>query len=347
MLLTLTARYGDEAVANMIAAAQQKGTPEAKRIAGVLAGEDLLTWRTKGQSADDVFKLLKLDEAQGTLLEKAALQTWEILVTKLRARYGDGGLAQILVPAVRVQDTKVLAERLDDVLLKFWQQEKHSADDVFKLLKLEKLEGNAFSTPEFAAWRARYGDEGLQDMMSNAKESASAIQARMKEISTKEGRAPDDVAKFALLERDLEGTNIVLARLMEEIWRNEGKTSDDILKVLKLSTDRKNAYMFDMFRNPELSTWASYVTKLHNIDKENPDVISISVNRFGVLGPADALSSVRTSAARSLQKLQFEKWLSQGIRPDTIAAKMRAFVPSNDRAQVAYRRFYEAQVPRG
>ncbi|KAE9006672.1 hypothetical protein PF010_g12763 [Phytophthora fragariae] len=371
MFSSLTARYGDEAAANMIAVAKEKGTLETKAIAAKLYSQQVLTWFADAKSADDVFNLLKLDEAQGPILEKPALKTWiyyatsmgedpyKIMLSKLNSRYGDDGLAQILVPAKRDKTTKDVAGKLDDLLLKSWQEEKHSADYVFKLLKLDRHEGNVFYTPEFTTWRsflarldsknpdeamylllkARYGDGGLKDMMNNADESAETMLVLMKETSKEELGFTEKLSKMAQLQNDAGTTRVVLARLREEIWRSEGKTADDVFKMLKLNDDLDTVYA--AFRKPALGTWASYVTKLHNVDKKNPDVISILEERFSRWPLASVLITSKTSAAENLRTLQFKKFVSEGIHPDTIMSRMGGF----DDAYLVrwgYRKYYES-----
>ncbi|GMF28718.1 unnamed protein product [Phytophthora fragariaefolia] len=372
LLKTLTTRYGNEFIANLIATAQVKGSSKAKTIADSMERAEIYVWHSDAKSVDDVFNLLKLDQAEGPILEKPALKTWlgfakfmredpyPIIFSKLKMRYGDDTLAQILVSAKGSRESKKLADKMDDLLFQSWRQADKSPDDIFKLLKLDGTEGNIFPTPEFFTWMSylekldntnvdgimyayltkRYGEQGLRDMVRNSLESSTT---RLSEIQKKEGKSYEELFKMEQLKLEIAKTKSVRARLTEEIWMKEGKTADDIFKMKKLDRDSGNTY--ELFDNPSLDVWASYAEKLHRVDNKNPDAISILEKDYGRLSVAEMLSTSRTAAVESLRDLQFKKWLSEGIHPDVISFHMTGF-SSNVKVQVGYRNFYKNNIGR-
>ncbi|KAG2809188.1 hypothetical protein PC119_g19314 [Phytophthora cactorum] len=59
---TLSARYGDDAVANALVSVEMRAssTPQVTALAKQLRAEQLSAWLDSGKSVDDVFELLKL-----------------------------------------------------------------------------------------------------------------------------------------------------------------------------------------------------------------------------------------------------------------------------------------------
>ncbi|KAE8989225.1 hypothetical protein PR003_g21808 [Phytophthora rubi] len=183
-------------------------------------------------------------------------------------------------------------------------------------------------------------------MMNNADESAKNMLVLMDKTRKEELGNAEKLAKMFQLQNDADTTRVVLARLREEIWRSEGKTADDVYKILKLDDDLVKlgddlVMSYATFRNPALGTWVSYVTKLHNVDKKTPDVISMLEGMLSRWSLANVLSTTKTSVAENLRTLQFKKFVSEGIHPDTITWQMGG----HDDAYLVergYRKYYEA-----
>ncbi|EGZ17295.1 hypothetical protein PHYSODRAFT_285907 [Phytophthora sojae] len=68
MLSTLTTQYGDEAVAQMLVAAR------SSTLATKLEGVQFSNWIRQEKTADDVFKLMKLDQEADSILENPILK---------------------------------------------------------------------------------------------------------------------------------------------------------------------------------------------------------------------------------------------------------------------------------
>ncbi|KAE8955765.1 hypothetical protein PR002_g31685, partial [Phytophthora rubi] len=103
MLDMFTKTYGDDVVARALEVGAN--VPSTKKMASRLRKELLNSWELNGESALDVFKLLKLDEAGSKLFVTPQLNTWvtytrmtyvrrpeEEMVSVLSATYGYDGL---------------------------------------------------------------------------------------------------------------------------------------------------------------------------------------------------------------------------------------------------------------
>ncbi|KAE9092042.1 hypothetical protein PF007_g18665 [Phytophthora fragariae] len=96
----------------------------ANSIKSTVSVEKLHDWPKKGESADDVFKLLTLDKAADDFLAHPNVNAWinyiklfneenptkrASLIATLTAQYGDDGLAKIIEAAKRVPSTEDIA----------------------------------------------------------------------------------------------------------------------------------------------------------------------------------------------------------------------------------------------
>ncbi|KAE8975260.1 hypothetical protein PR003_g10879 [Phytophthora rubi] len=122
----------------------------------------LKTWVSDGKTADDIFKLLRLDKDGGKLFESPAFDMWVSYVTKLdknnpdklmlsvlKTRYNDDGLQKMIITEQKFPQTKTFAVRMQEQL---WISQDKTADDIFKLLKLDQDGGNLFNCGELSTW---------------------------------------------------------------------------------------------------------------------------------------------------------------------------------------------------
>ncbi|POM58176.1 Putative RxLR effector [Phytophthora palmivora] len=77
----LTSRYGDEALAKVIA--ESKRISKWKEMAQNLEAEQLQNWLSTGKSSEEVFRLLKLDQTGENMLENVLYPTWATFAKKL------------------------------------------------------------------------------------------------------------------------------------------------------------------------------------------------------------------------------------------------------------------------
>lgn len=160
---TLAARYPDETLVTMLAAA--KKIDSTKDIAMKLEGAQVMNWIAKKRSPDDVFKILALDQIGEMGITSHAFSRWtdfigkasteklEVVVYRsLRARYSDQALAKMIAAANEVGSTKALATKLEGVQQTRWKDSHASVDYVFKTVKLDETRTKIFESPLLSAW---------------------------------------------------------------------------------------------------------------------------------------------------------------------------------------------------
>ncbi|KAE9169559.1 hypothetical protein PF005_g27918 [Phytophthora fragariae] len=312
---TITARYGDEALASMLVAAKE--APTTRNLAAQLEEVQLANWLTSKKTADDVFKLLKLDDEGAKLFDTPVFSTWVSYASKLdeknpdalmfsvlKARYDDDALADIFIAAKETRGAQSIAARQESILFTKWVSDAITADDAFKLLNLNPKTDDFLKRPALDSWisyvkmlgedpyklllatvSARYTDEGLARMLVVAKQDhiTASVAAKL---------------EHALFNR----------------WLSQGKSAESVFKLLNLKKEENK-----LFESPMFSTWESYVTKL---DKTNHDKLMLSVLKTGyndeslanMLISAQKLPRTKPFAGR----LQKELWISQDKTADDI-----------------------------
>ncbi|OWZ10399.1 RxLR effector protein [Phytophthora megakarya] len=353
LMRKLTKLYGEDGFASLIASAKRDYRHLLTRVASQLEATQLQSWLNEGKSADDIFKLLRLDTQEADdMLNNLALGAWyshatslnenpsKLLLAKLQTQYSDGKLASLIVAAREQPKAQIYVGIMASELLSSWMKADKSLDDVFKLLNLDKVQGDKLiHKPEWSLWESyaskvdednaykpifsvlkkHFGDAGLENIIVKASEDKS----------TKE----------------------IAAKLQEEMRRVQGITADEMFKILKLD-QAKN----EIFENPKLTgvltDWVSYVDKL---DEKTPfATISYLQHRFNPLQPDkdDELAMVLAKATtqssegvfKDLQEVQFKLWMNKHFDPDVVADKM-ARHPNDPRGLqviVAFHDFYWA-----
>ncbi|KAE8965757.1 hypothetical protein PR003_g27728, partial [Phytophthora rubi] len=230
---TITARRGDAALARMLATAKEAST--TRRFATQLEEVQLANWLTSKKTADDVFTLLKLDDEGGKFFKDPVFSTWVTYATKLddkhpdalmfpvlKARYEDDVLANIFTVAKETSSTKSIAEGQEKILFAKWAGDGKTADDAFKLLKLNPKMDDFLKSPALGSWvsyvkmlkedpyklllatlSTHYTDEGLSRMLVVAKQDYKTVSIA--------GKLED-----ALFNR----------------WKVQGKSAESVFKLL-------------------------------------------------------------------------------------------------------------------
>lgn len=134
--------------------------------------QQLEGWLKGGQSTDDVFKLLTLDNAADDILANSQFQAWidymklfnkenpksqTTLIKTLTAHYGDDGLAKIIESAKQVPATAKRGTRLQTEQIHLWLAQEKTPDNVFSMMKLDKAGAELFKQPQAITW-AKYVD---------------------------------------------------------------------------------------------------------------------------------------------------------------------------------------------
>ncbi|KAL4166331.1 hypothetical protein KRP22_013594 [Phytophthora ramorum] len=343
MVSTLKTHYGDEAFVNLITAAKEKTSLRA--IAGRLEEAQLKTWVNDGKTVDNVYNLLKLNLEGNDILKSPMLTTWisytakldedpyQLLLVKLMKRYDDATLTKMFVAAKRGHATWSIGTKLEEVQLKSWLSDGKTADDVFKLLQLNKDGDTIFASSVWSVWSSyltKLDKENVDELMFV--------------VLKKHYGGDEGVAKMVSVANKEASTKDIGRKLEEELWRSQGKDGDDIFKLLKLDEEGQK-----FFESPALSTWISYVTKLN---KQNPGAISQLEKRFGgdielarMIGFAkqQATNAGTKKVITQLQDLQFKQWLAAGMTPDRVSDKMllTPFDTRNTKVVLDYYDFYK------
>ncbi|KAL4092726.1 hypothetical protein PRIC1_011717 [Phytophthora ramorum] len=325
ILVKLSTHYDEAGLAKMLVTAKQDGT--ASSIVRKLEEVQFKNWQSDGKSADDVYNLLKLNLERGDILKSPMLTTWisytakldenpyQLLLVKLMKRYDDATLTKMFVAAKRGRATKSISTKLEEVQLKSWLSDGKTADDVFKLLQLNKDGDTIFASSVWSVWSSY--------LTKLDKENADEL---MFVVLKKHYGGDEGVAKMVGVANKEASTKDIGRKLEEELWRSQGKDGNDIFKLLKLDEEGQT-----FFESPALSTWISYVTKLNKLNKQNPGAISQLEKRFGgdievarMIGFAKlkASNAVTEKVVTQLQNLQFKQWLAAGITPERVSTKM-------------------------
>ncbi|EGZ07892.1 hypothetical protein PHYSODRAFT_377957, partial [Phytophthora sojae] len=316
---TLAKQYGDEALAKMLVEAKQ--VPSTGTVAAKLEEAQANNWLSRGQTADYVFRVLKVDKEKYGIMRSPHLSTWvsyvektkgnpyQLLLEKMKAqRLSDAAIANMLVGAKQDPATSSIAKKGESALFESWKSQ--SADDIFKLLKLDddqggnlftgflpclstwvsyvtKLEGKQADKRMYSILRATYGDDEI---------------ARILVVSKK--RFMGDVAAR-------------LEEVQQKVWLSEGKTAKGVFVTLKLNTQGDK-----LFKSPALSTWVNYVTKL---SPKKADEVILSTLKTSYADDAQAKifvaakgSSGTKVMAGQLERAQIKDWLRNDQSADDV-----------------------------
>ncbi|KAI9994720.1 hypothetical protein PInf_011551 [Phytophthora infestans] len=334
MLATLATHYGDETLARMLDAAKQvsstKSTATRLENAQISKWVDdgdaqLNKWLADGVSADSVYKLLRIDAEGSNLLKSPKVNMWmsyltklnkdpyDVLLYKVRAHYDDVGLAKMFVLSKKDSSTKVLAEKLETLQLEKWMNNKNSAADVFRILKLNQESTTLLKNPVLTTWVAY-----VEKLQKNPYEMLfSAIKAK----------GFDDVELARLItaaKQDLHTGTVVakLEKVQLQKWATDGKTSGDLFKYLGLY--KAGDKFLD---SPVLNNWFSYMEMLrkdpytmlvHTIRKSGLDEVDLA----RLVNKAKQDTNSKTMAA-NVEKMQLGKWSVDSKTSDDVFKLLR------------------------
>ncbi|KAE9064907.1 hypothetical protein PF007_g29031, partial [Phytophthora fragariae] len=273
--------------------------------ANLFENPQFLKWTsavTKGykdsQAADMAIALTLAGQRGGvSYVKKIEENPYKLLLSKMRARDSDDIVATYIWSAKRDVLGSTIAQKVEDVLLDSWMPQ--SADEVFKLLKLNTGGSNLFNYPRLSSWvsyvtklegkqadeqmytvlRAAYGDDELATILAASKQFALG-----------------DVAKR-------------LEEVQHKVGLIEGKTAQRFFTNLKLNTQGDK-----LFESPALHSWVDYVTKL---SPKNADELMLSTLKAGykddvILAKmflAAKESSFTKAIAEKLEQAQMADWL--------------------------------------
>ncbi|GMF42091.1 unnamed protein product [Phytophthora lilii] len=275
------------------------------------------------QATNKLFEKLNLGAVKSNVFESPQFQTWTTKVTKaykkkpelgelamvatLRANHDDDVVAGMITAAKDVSDTKTLADKLEEALLKTWAKDDETVDAVFKLLKLDQVKENLLQSPSLSIWAAYVTKLG-----KNADELLFAeLKARYK--------TDEALASMLVSAKETSKTHLIAKRLEEiqlQNWLKDGKTAGDAFKILELNKDG------NLFENTALITWVGYVRKL---DKERSDKMMFAVLQahFSDKDLARKIivakaNSKTEGVAEGLELAQVKDWITKGMTTDKV-----------------------------
>ncbi|KAF1783226.1 hypothetical protein GQ600_26862 [Phytophthora cactorum] len=170
ILAKLMTQYTPDSLAAMIAAAKKVSSTES--LARVLQAQQRQVWLSTGESGDDIFKMIKLDEAGAKLFESPQFTTWASYVdefnrnipnkavsmlTLLAKHYDDVDLGKMLEAAKKVPSTESIAAKLQSELKASLLQEGK------KFTQTKKI-AEDLQSAQFARWF--YDGKTKKDLLS-------------------------------------------------------------------------------------------------------------------------------------------------------------------------------------
>ncbi|OWY95875.1 Avirulence (Avh) protein, partial [Phytophthora megakarya] len=225
--------------------------------------EQLQKWLNNDKSADAVFTRLHLHQAGKRLFSNPQFATWLQYADDLSAKhptkdipaigtlsrqYDDKTLYKMIKVAKMAPTTKELATKLQAEQLQHWVSTRKSADDVFRLFKLDKAGRTIFSNPEFVTW-TKYVD----DLNAKHPEEPTSMVPTL----TKYFNDDDTVFKMIETAKGVEETKNIATKVETEwlvSWLQSRKTPFNALNDLKLANSANT-----LLESPRFSTWVKYL----------------------------------------------------------------------------------------
>ncbi|GMF45862.1 unnamed protein product [Phytophthora fragariaefolia] len=333
LIATLTAHFGDEGLAKIIEKAKQVQGTEA--TANRMQAEQLQGWLGEGKSADDVFKLLKLNEASENLLSNSLLETWTSymklfnkqypkkrtsLISTLMANYGNKDLAEILGRATHVDETSALANRLETEQVYLWLEEKPTPNEIFKMLELNTARYTLFDKPQVNSW-----------MKYTVAYNSKFPKAKATFLSSLEHfkYTDEELISMLIAAKNVPRTEAIAKRIQSEQtlqWLNAEKQPDDIFKLLKLNNLNEKE---NLLQNPLFGAWLKYTDDFNTKYPRLYDLpMSTMLGYFSSESVAKMIleASKNPSTKRIAKRLDtelVEQWFKNGRTPTSVFTQLK------------------------
>ncbi|KAG1694407.1 hypothetical protein DVH05_021487 [Phytophthora capsici] len=275
-------------------------------------------WLWRKQSAEDVFRLLKLDGGLEKLLGSRKFNTWTSFVNIynkknpnekvtmagiLSKNYGDLELAKALEVAMgsMVKSERKMGTTLSLQQREGWQAAGKTADDVFILLKLDKVGADLFTTPQLNSWYK------YVSMQADSKSLMASV--------LRNHYSDETLSKiFREAKPEIKRMRIIRVQLETAVAKSKPKqilSPEEYFKMLKLD-DGVDKFL----ASSNLDTWIKYVAR-YNTKNPGQDVSTIKIltKFYGdeelakVLGAGKKVATTE-KVATELQSAQFKQWLS-------------------------------------
>ncbi|KAG7386476.1 hypothetical protein PHYPSEUDO_015576 [Phytophthora pseudosyringae] len=302
-------------------------------VKSAVSTEQLEAWLKRGDTADDVFKAMKLQKAGDNLLDNPQLTAWvsymkmfnqanptkkTSLITTLTAHFGNQGLTRIIEAGLLGSNTAIMAKRLQVEQVHHWMTQGRSPENVFGLLKLDKLlpftwiSSDLFEKPGLTTW-IKYLDDFNAE---NPAKKTTLITILSKQYNDK------TLANMLIAANKAESTSSIAKRIQAEQtqrWLKRGKKPADIFTMLKL-----DKAVGTLFENSLLSAWVKYADdfRLQYPDTQLATMSTLLKHyddeTLAKMIMAAAEVSSTTSIAKRMHSELLRAWLQRGETPDDI-----------------------------
>ncbi|KAG3231313.1 hypothetical protein PI124_g23592 [Phytophthora idaei] len=188
------------------------------------------------------------------------------MIPALRKYFNDDTLLELTATAKRTEETKGIANKVEDDLLQVWLGSRKTPDEALVELGLGWTTNGILENPLFNSLTKYI----WMFTMRHPDNKTSVIET----ITRKFGDAK--VAKILTAAKSTDATKNIATKLESaqlEMWQSTGKSADDIFELLKLRKTRH-----DFSHHPLLRTWVSY---MNGVVTENPDKMSTLFSTFG------------------------------------------------------------------
>ncbi|ETN12706.1 hypothetical protein PPTG_08782 [Phytophthora nicotianae INRA-310] len=312
---TLTTRYGDDALAKALVADESEALSiKVARQIQELRKEQLTRWQRDGNSADDVFKLLKIrgdgynvfasrklevmdDYIKLVNANKKKADQTSLLSTLIKGFGGEEKLGELLQTAKKHSRTQAKAEELETSLISKWARERQSPANVFQWLKLHDDIDNAFAADNLLKFANYFENYNLKQstretpLIEFYRNSFGEANVAIKLISALDDPATSNAAK----------------KLQTQGW----KSVDDMLARLNINKDQGAETT-----SQKLDALAKFIA----LKGGERNLIKTLEQKFGSKRElALILNSASTTAdATTLQRKQFATWIANNIRPESV-----------------------------
>ncbi|KAF4127542.1 hypothetical protein GN958_ATG23271 [Phytophthora infestans] len=267
------------------------------------------------KSPNDMFKKLKLDNTGDQLFSSPSFSKWLSYVrtnsktnpdmaifSTLAYHYSDEALVKLLDAAKKVDSTKVLATKLEGLQFTNWVHARESPEYVFKVLALDRMGSNTFTSPQFSKWLS----------YMNKAETSDPEMAIYRVLGTY--HSDDVLVKMFAAAKQAESTRALassLEKIQFENWARGGESPSHVFKALAL--DQMDT---QIFASPQFSKWTSFVSKANT---KNPDVAMYTT--LGTFYSDDILAKMFAAGkqvdstkglATRLEGIQLANWENAG-----------------------------------
>ncbi|EGZ15152.1 hypothetical protein PHYSODRAFT_286256 [Phytophthora sojae] len=282
-------------VDKLAAALERAGNvPSTSKISYRLRRELIDSWESAAESSDDVFKMLKLDEAGIKLFVSPQLNTWysyvrmtytikpkEEMIRVLTDKYGYDGLSKIFLASTpRVSRMRDIALELETAMGKMWGK---TPEHIFKLLKLDAGVDTLLTNPNvktLSGYIERYN-------LKNPDQHTTWMELFTKFYGTK--------AMWNMIEKakNVQQTKAIAAKwqpqLSRQILLEKGMTPADFFKRMDLDGGVEK-----LLTSPNVQSLRDYVD-LFNL--KNPEqkttVMGVFTKFYGVKAVSDMLEAAK------------------------------------------------------